>query len=122
MSDEPHSLSLRRFSNQVVAAVCVVFAVAGIMANPGLPDNFLLAAMMVGLVWGTLRCLGFGDRQWQNSVIIVLIMLGQQLFFPVNLARPLASWLSFIAFFSIAFLCVFFVVWLKERDDRRMGR
>lgn len=122
MSDEPHPLSLRRFSNQAVAVVAVVLTVAGLMANPGLPDNFLLAAMMVGLVWGSLRCLGFGDRKWQNSVIIFMIMLGQQLVYPVNLARPVASWLSFIAFFSIAFLCVLFVVWLKERDDRRVGR
>lgn len=121
MSDEPHSLSLRRFSNQVVAAMCVVFAVAGIMANR-VTDKFLLSALIVGLVWGTLRCLGFGDRQWQNSVIIVLIMLGQQLFFPINMEHALASWLSVMAFFAISLLGVFFVVWLKERDDRRMGR
>ncbi|MCC6415675.1 MAG: hypothetical protein IT582_07180 [Opitutaceae bacterium] len=122
MSDEPHPLSLRRISNQIVAAVAVVFAGAGIVANPGLPEHYLLSAMMVGLVWGGLRCMGFGDRQWQNTVIILLIMLGHQAFCPLNLARPVASWLSLMAFFAIALLGVFFVVWLKERDDRRMGR
>ncbi|MFM1851307.1 MAG: hypothetical protein RIS54_991 [Verrucomicrobiota bacterium] len=117
--EEPHSLSLRRFSNQVAAAMAVVFAVAGFLANPNLPDHFLIVAMMAGLVWGTLRCVGFGERQWQNTVIIFFILLGQQLLFPIELARPSASWLAFLAFFSVAFLLVLFVVWLKERDEWR---
>lgn len=116
--EEPNSLSLRRYSNQIVAALCVVFAVAGFLTNPDLP---LLAAMMVGLVWGSLRCLGFGQRQWQNTVIIVLIMLGYQSFHPIKASSPLGSWLALMAFFAIALLSVFFVVWLKERDDRRTG-
>lgn len=119
---EPHPLSLRRFSNQVVAAFAVVFAIAGLMMNPDLPDHFLLVAMMAGLVWGTLRCMGFGERQWQNTVIIFLILLGQQIIFPLNAARPVVSWLAVMSFFSIALLSVFLVVWLKERDDRRTGQ
>lgn len=98
--------------------MCVVFAVAGMMANQ-VPDNFLLSALIVGLVWGTLRCLGFGNRPWQNSVIIMLIMLGHQLFFPINMEHALASWLLVMAFYAIALLGVFLVVWLKERDERR---
>lgn len=120
----PNSLSLRKRSNKSAAVFSLIVVILGIWKiGDQVSDAFLFGASIYGVVWGTLRCLGFGESKWQNGVMILLLMLFYQGFFRLGTASSLGNfgqeWLSIMTFFSIAMLWVFFVVWLKEHEERR---
>jgi|GEM_PF-3951745 len=122
--NNPTSLSLSKLPNKFAAAFSLVVVVLGIwIIGDQLSDGFLFGASICGVVWGTLRCLGFGVRKWEQGVIILLLMFIYSWFFRIGTSSSLGSfgreWLSIMTFYSIAMLWVFFVVALKESEESR---
>lgn len=129
MSSVPlDSLSLHKGSNRLALLFAAVITVMGLWVNHReLPDGYLYAATICGLVWGTLHCLGFGARNWQRIVIVLLLLTIQRGYFALphtvlSSAGYGREFLAALAFYSIAMLYVYLIVWAKEREERRTAR
>ena len=116
------SLSLRRLSNKVAAMVAIaLFAVGFVIATP--PDEYLYVAVFTGIAWGTLRCLGFGAKKWQNGVIILSVVLLQNMLRERYLPKLVGvgeRMLLFFQFFGLVLILVMLVVWMKEREESKV--
>jgi hypothetical protein len=119
--NEHDSLSLQKLSNKVVAMVAIALVVVGfVFATP--PDEYLYVAVFAGMVWGTLRCLGFGAKKWQNAVIILSVVFLQNMLRERYLPKLVGfneRMLSFFQFFGLILLFAMFVVWMKEREESK---
>lgn len=118
----PNSFSLSHRSNKITVVFLFLVVMAGLWMNGNqISAAFFLAASIIGVIRGILRCLGFGERPWQHGVNIGLLLFIYLLFFHASFeSRDFITRLfMFLTFLSIATLWAFLVVELKELHERR---
>ena len=101
--------------------VAIAFIAVGfVITTP--PDEYFYVAVFMGLAWGTLRCLGFGAKRWQNVVTIFSLVLLQSALRARYLPKLVdfgERMFIFCQFFGLVLILAMLVVWMKEREESK---